>query len=115
MPVFKKKRNLPYATIDSINQELDRVEWIGVISKVKYSEWTAFIVYNEKKNKHIHFFVDFSTGLNEWVKTYEYPLSSAEDIFAKLNDSKIFSKLDLSNTYLQVMYGRWRNFEVAYN
>ncbi len=47
--------------------------------------------------------MDFSTGLNECLKTFEYPLPSAEDMFAKLNSGKIFSKLNLFDAYLQVM------------
>ena len=58
---------------------------------------------SRRKNKHIYDCVDFSTGLNECLKTYEYPLPNAKDIFAKLNGVKIFSKLDLSEVYLQVM------------
>ena len=33
MPVFKQKGSVLYAPMDSINQELDRQEWIGVIFK----------------------------------------------------------------------------------
>ena len=61
------------------------------------------MVYMKKKNKHIHACVNFSTGLNECLKTYEYLLPSAEDIFAKLNSSKVFSKLDFPNVDLKVM------------
>ena len=82
--------------MDSINHEFDRLERIDAISKVRYSKWVVPTVYIKKKNMH------FSTGLNEYLKIYEYPLSSVEDIFTKLNDGKIFLKLSLSNTYLQV-------------
>ena len=48
--------------------------------------------------------MDFLTGLNECLKTYEYPLHGAEDIFAKLNGGRVFSKLELSDAYQQVMF-----------
>ena len=32
--VFKPKRSVPYKAINAINQELDRLEQLGVISKV---------------------------------------------------------------------------------
>ena len=41
--------------------------------------------------------MDFLTGVNECLKTNEYFLPSAKDIFAKLNSSKVFSELDLFN------------------
>ena len=44
--------------------------------------------------------MDFSTSMNERLKTSEYPLSCANDIFAKLNGGEIFSKLNLSEAYL---------------
>ena len=55
------------------------------------------------KDKHIRVCADFSTVLNECLKTYEYSLPSAKDIFAKLNCSKVFSKIDLFDAYKQVM------------
>ena len=45
---------------------------------------------------------DFSTGLNDCFKDHTYPLPSPEDIFTKLNGSRAFSKLALSEAYLQV-------------
>ena len=88
---------MPYTATDSINQKLDSLERIGVISEVQYSKWAAPTVYIKKKNKDIRVSADFSKGLNECLKTYVYPLLCAEDIFIKLNGGKIFVKLDLSN------------------
>ena len=45
---------------------------------------------------------EFLIGLNDCLKDYAYPLPSPEDIFTKLNRSRVFSKLDLSKAYLQV-------------
>ena len=36
------------------------------------------------------------------METYNYPRPSPEDIFTKLSDGKIFSKLDLSEVYFQI-------------
>ncbi len=65
IPVFKEKRNVPYAAIGLINQELDRLKRIGFISKVQHSEWAALTVYIKKKNKYIRVCTDFLTGLNK--------------------------------------------------
>ena len=45
-PVFKKKRNVPFASLEQFNEELDRLVKNGVLSKLEYSEWatpTAFV------------------------------------------------------------------------
>ena len=53
MPVFKQKRNVSYAAMNLMNQELDRFEKIGVISKVQYSKWAAPMVYIKKTDKYM--------------------------------------------------------------
>ena len=45
---------------------------------------------------------DFSTGLNAALKDYHYPLPSPEEVFNKLNGAKNFSKIDISEAYLQI-------------
>ena len=40
--------------------------------------------------------------MNDCLKDHSYSLSSLEDIFAKLNGGKVFSKIDLSGAYLQI-------------
>ena len=52
-----------------------------------------------KKNRMC---ADYSTGINDCLKIYNYPLPCPEEIFAKLNGGKIFSKLNLSDAYLQI-------------
>ena len=41
---FFKPRQVPYALKGAIEQELNRLENMGVIEKVRYSEWVAPIV-----------------------------------------------------------------------
>ena len=41
-------------------------------------------------------------GLNAALKEYHYPLLSPDEVFSNLNGGKIFSKIDLSDVYLQV-------------
>ena len=101
-PVFRKKRSVPFASLEKIDQELDRMVATGILSKVDYSDWSAPAVYVKKKNKEIRVCADFSTGLNAALKDYHYPLPSPEEIFNKLNGGKIFSKIDLSEAYMQI-------------
>ncbi|XP_029142978.1 uncharacterized protein K02A2.6-like, partial [Protobothrops mucrosquamatus] len=101
-PVFKAKRPVPYAAIQSVNDELDRLQKSGVIQPVNYSPWAAPIVAVKKASGKVRICADFSTGLNTSLEDHQYPLPIPEDIFAKLNGGTCFAKLDLSDAYHQV-------------
>ena len=75
---------------------------MGILSKVEFSEWAAPTVYIRKKSKEIWVCADFSTGLNAALKDDHYPLLSPEEVFNKLNGGKVFSKIDVSEAYLQI-------------
>lgn len=49
--VFKKKRNVPLASLNQIEQELNRLVEMGVLAKVEYSEWASATVYIKKRTK----------------------------------------------------------------
>ncbi|KAH9596036.1 Spectrin alpha chain, non-erythrocytic 1, variant 2 [Schistosoma haematobium] len=42
-------------------------------------------------------------GLNEALETHQYPLPLPEDLFAKLSGGELFTKLNLSEAYLQIL------------
>ena len=84
-PVFKKKRNVPFALLEQINKELDRLEQAGILSKTDFSEWEAPTVHVKKKSNQIRISADFSTGLNDGLQDHHYPLPSPEEIFNQLN------------------------------
>ncbi|XP_065086882.1 uncharacterized protein K02A2.6-like [Ochlerotatus camptorhynchus] len=102
-PVFRPKRPVAYAMYDTVNQELDRLEQANIITPVEYSEWAAPIVVVRKASGAIRICGDYSTGLNDALQPHQYPLPFPQDIFAKLANFKIFSLIDLSDTYLQEM------------
>lgn len=101
--VFRPKRPVPYAALPMVDQELDRLEEIGVISRVNFSAWAAPIVAIKKANGTIRICGDFSTGLNSVLEDHQYPLPLPDDIFSTLTGGKFFSKIDLADAYLQVM------------
>eukprot|EP00106_Octopus_bimaculoides_P003442 XP_014770884.1 PREDICTED: uncharacterized protein K02A2.6-like [Octopus bimaculoides] len=82
--VFKPNRK------QVVEEKLDRLEKLGIIQKVDYSKWAIPTV------------CQFSTGMNDCLKMCHCPLPTPEDIVAKSNGGKIFSKLDLSDVYLQI-------------
>ena len=76
------------------------LEKVRVIKKVDNSDWVSPTVY--VKNKRIRVGVNFSMDINDSLKDHSYPLPSSKDNFSKLNRGKIFSKIDMSEAYLQV-------------
>ena len=49
MPDFRPKRPVPYASAEIIDEELRRLEKLGVIEKTGYSLWVASTVCLKKK------------------------------------------------------------------
>ena len=101
-PIFRQKRTVPIALRELVEKEIERLVNEGVLKPVNYSEWAAPIVTIRKPNGTIRICADFSTGLNKALKDIHYPLPTVEDIFLNFNGGTIFSKMDLSEAYLQV-------------
>ncbi|XP_065088581.1 uncharacterized protein K02A2.6-like [Ochlerotatus camptorhynchus] len=101
-PVFCSKRPVPFNTIPLVDAEITRLQSLGIITTIDFSEWAAPIVAVRKPNGKVRICADYSTGLNEALEANHYPLPTPEEIFAQLNESTIFSIIDLSDAYLQV-------------
>ena len=92
-PVFKKKRNVPFAALEQINKELHRLEQAGILSKINFSEWAAPTVHVKKKSNEIRICANFSTRLNDALQDHDYHLSSPKEIFNKVIGEKSSRKL----------------------
>ena len=55
-----------------------------------------------KYNGSIRICSDFKVTINQVSRLDSYPLARIEELFAKLSGGKYFSKLDLSQAYLQL-------------
>ena len=101
-PKFFKPRPVPFAIKDAIGQELDRLEKQGTIRKVDSSDWAAPIVAVPKKDGRFRLCGDYKVTINQALIVDQYPLPKPEDLFATLANGTRFSKLDLSQAYLQL-------------
>ena len=81
-PVFKSYRKVPFAALEPVNEELKRLEKLGVISKIYYSDWASPTVFVKNFFK-IRVCEDTSTGVNNDFKDHSYLLLPPEDIFAQ--------------------------------
>lgn len=100
--VLRRARPVPFAAQEPIEAELKRLQLMGVITPIDFSEFTAPIVVVKKSNGRIRICADYSTGLNEALEPHKHPLPTTEDIHSKLAQFKCFSKIDLSDAFLQV-------------
>lgn len=101
-PVFHRPRPVPYAIKGAVEEELDRLEAAGVLEKVTRSDWAAPIVTVPKKDGKYRICGDYKVTVNPALCVDQYPLPTPEDLFATLAGGKKFTKIDLTQAYLQL-------------
>ena len=102
-PKFHKPRAVPYAIREPIEDDLDRLEKAGIISKVRYSAWAAPIVPVPKKSGQIRICGDYKVTINPYLEVDSYPLPKPQDMLATLAGGQKFTKIDLSQAYQQLL------------
>ena len=86
---------------DKIKDELDRMEWAGVI--VRQTEppaWVNSMVAVVKPNR-IRICID-PRDLNKTIRRERYPMMTIEEVVASIPQAKVFSVLDATSGYWQV-------------
>ena len=101
-PKFFKPTPVPFALKDKIGEELNRLEKLGVLEKVEFSDWATPIVPVLKPDGSVRICGDYKVTINPCLDVQEYPMPSAEELFTQLNGGEKFSKIDLSSAYQQV-------------
>ena len=101
-PQFFKARSIPFALKAKVEAELERLESLGIIIPVQHSNWAAPVVPVMKQDGTIRLCGDYRVTINKAVKVDAYPLPRVEDLSAALSGGKYFTKLDMSQAYLQL-------------
>lgn len=101
-PKLCKAREVAYTLRLRVEEELDRLQKEGVISSAKFSEWATPIVPIPKANGKVRIVGDYKVTLNRAMKIEQYPLPKIAKIFASLGDGQKFSKIDLTQAFLQM-------------
>jgi len=102
-PRFCKARAVPYALKDAIEHDLDRMERLGIVEQVNYSDWATPLVPVKKSDGSVRLCGDYRITINPELQVDQYPMPTPEDLFATLAGGAIFSKIDLSQAYNQVL------------
>ena len=70
--------------------------------KITHSEWATPVVAVPKPDGQVRLCGDFKVTVNQALQVDQYPLPMVQDLLATLAGGKYFTKLDLSQAYLQL-------------
>ncbi|KAJ8375234.1 hypothetical protein SKAU_G00058140 [Synaphobranchus kaupii] len=99
---LKTPRRVPLPLLPKVKRELERMERIGVISRVEEpTDWCSGMVVVPKKTGDPRICVDL-TRLNVSVRREKYILPSVEQTLGSLAGARIFSKLDCNMGFWQI-------------
>ena len=128
-PVVRPARRVPAAMQDKVQQELNRMIQIGVITPcTEPTDWVSAMVAQHKKGTdEIRVCID-PHDLNKALKRPHHPTKTVEEVAAKMDGATIFSVLDAKSSFWQVPldhqssmltcfstpYGRFRFLRMPY-
>ena len=102
-PIFHKARPVPYALREKIEQDLERLEKAGTIKPVQYSEWATPIVPVMKSDGTVRVCGNYKLIVSKVSKLDGYPIPKLDDLYTKLAGGQMFTELDLSHAYEQML------------
>lgn len=70
---------------------------------MEFSRWVTPIVPIPKRDETFHICGDFKVTLNPVLQVDQHPIPKPEDTFTSLAVGKLFTTLDLSQAYQQLM------------
>ena len=95
-------RNVPLPMRPKVKAELERMERLGVISKMdEPTPWCAGMVAVPKSDGSVRICVDLKP-LNANVFREVHPLPTVDNILGQLSGARIFSKLDANSGFWQI-------------
>lgn len=100
-PVSFKNRKVPFPLMEAVEKDLDAQVREGILVKVDFSEWATPIVVVPKSNREVRICGDYKVTINPFLKIDEHPLPTMDELFSKMAGGEKFTKIDLSNAYLQ--------------
>ena len=102
VPQFHRPQPVPLAMRTKTEAEIQHQVDLGILEKVDIAEWAAPIVPVIKPSGEIRLCGDYKVSINPHLEINQYPLPHPEVLFAALNGGVHFTKLDLSEAYLQI-------------
>ena len=101
-PVAQPSRQVPYHLRDKLSTKVDELVEVDIIEKVSGpSSWVSPVTVVPKPPGDIRLQVDMRQA-NMAVKRERFPIPTIDEVLQDLNQSKFFSKLDLTFAYHQI-------------
>ena len=114
-PVVHPPRRLPIHLKDELEQELRRMEDIGVITKVtEPTDWVSSLAVSRKSNGKLRICLD-PKDLNKATKRTHHKTPTLEEITHKMSGARVFSKLDARHGYWSVVLDEESSFLTTFN
>ena len=101
-PIRTKPHRVPYAMTVGVEKELERLQKSGVLTPIKYSEWSSGVVAVPKRDGSVRLCGNYKNTVNPALKHVAPPNINVDDILANLSGGSTFSKLDLAHAYNQL-------------
>ena len=103
MTKFYKARPVSFSIKEAVGQQINFLEAEGILEKVKHREWAAPVVAVPKVNGQLRLYGDYMVTVNPNLVVDKYTLPKLEDLMTQLAGGLRFSKLNLSQAYLQIV------------
>lgn len=102
-PKFVLARSVPFAIKDVVARDTECLQSLSIVEKVEFSSSATPIVPVPKRDGTFRICGDFKVTLNSVLQVDQHPLPKPENIFASLAGEKLFTTLDQSQAYQQLM------------
>ncbi|XP_055589292.1 uncharacterized protein K02A2.6-like [Uranotaenia lowii] len=101
-PMYIKARPVAFAVRNAVDKEIDKLVSDGIWEKVDHSNWATPVVPVQKAGGRVRLCGDYKITLNPNLLVDDHPLPTVEELFATVAGGQRFSKIDLSQAYLQL-------------
>ena len=101
-PVAQPVRRTPFSLRDKVKEKVEELVDMDIIEPVEGpTPWVSPVVVVPKQNDEIRLCVDMRRA-NEAIIRERYPIPTVDEVLQSLNQSTVFSKLDLKWGYHQL-------------
>ncbi|UYV72289.1 K02A2.6-like, partial [Cordylochernes scorpioides] len=99
---FYKFRRVPFALKQLVENEIDKLVDLNILSPIDKSDCASPLVCVAKPNGQIRLCADFKKSLNPYLEDVKYPIPNIDSVLSNFQGKKLFTKLDMSKAYHQI-------------